>query len=118
MAERQAPLVRARQGNTASLAVGQAPISAPRQLILSQKMDVVDGARLVPSRHRPDRRLCRGVRCKYHYELWRPITAIRNSGVEANSATPRDATWQPIDNTPMHPEYPCAHCINAGVLQR
>jgi hypothetical protein len=20
-------------------------------------------------------------------------------------------TWEPIDVTPMHPEYPCAHCI-------
>ena len=51
---------------------------------------------------------------KYHYELWRPITAIRNGGIEENAATRRGATWQPIDNTPMHPEYPCAHCINAG----
>jgi hypothetical protein len=51
---------------------------------------------------------------KYHYELWRPITAIRNGSVEANAGTTRDAIWQPIDNTPMHPEYPCAHCINAG----
>jgi hypothetical protein len=53
---------------------------------------------------------------KYHYELWRPITAIRNGGVEPNSATPRDPTWQPIDNTPMHPEYPCAHCIVSGAV--
>ena len=42
------------------------------------------------------------------------LPIFRNGDVEANSATPRDATWQPIDNTPMHPEYPCAHCINAG----
>jgi hypothetical protein len=28
----------------------------------------------------------------------------------------RDASWQPIDVTPMHPEYPCAHCvINSAV---
>jgi hypothetical protein len=26
----------------------------------------------------------------------------------------REATWQPIDNTPLHPEYPCAHCIESG----
>jgi hypothetical protein len=48
---------------------------------------------------------------KYHYEFWRPITAIRNGDKDDNPATERDATWQPIDNTPMHPEYPCAHCI-------
>jgi hypothetical protein len=48
---------------------------------------------------------------KYKYEFWRPITAIRNGDIDGNPATERDATWQPIDATPMHPEYPCAHCI-------
>src|SRR5260370_32619753 len=51
---------------------------------------------------------------KYHYEFWRPITAIRNGDTDNNPATEREATWQPIDNTPMHPEYPCAHCILSG----
>jgi hypothetical protein len=45
---------------------------------------------------------------KYKYEFWRPITAIRNGDIDGNPATERDATWQPIDATPMHPEYPCA----------
>jgi hypothetical protein len=48
---------------------------------------------------------------KYHYEFWRPITAIRNGDITGNPATVPDPTWQPIDATPMHPEYPCAHCI-------
>ncbi|HEX7156858.1 MAG TPA: vanadium-dependent haloperoxidase [Burkholderiaceae bacterium] len=51
---------------------------------------------------------------KYHYEFWRPITAIRNGDLGGNPATERDAAWQPIDNTPNHPEYPCAHCIESG----
>ena len=58
---------------------------------------------------------------KYHYEFWRPVTAIRNGDIDDNPATERDAAWQPIDATPMHPEYPCAHCIEsaslAGVVQ-
>jgi hypothetical protein len=53
---------------------------------------------------------------KYHYDFWRPITAIRNGDIDDNPATERDATWQPIDNTPMHPEYPCAHCIISGAV--
>jgi hypothetical protein len=53
---------------------------------------------------------------KYHYNFWRPITAIRNGDIDGNPATNRDATWQPIDNTPSHPEYPCAHCILSGCL--
>jgi hypothetical protein len=51
---------------------------------------------------------------KYYYNFWRPITAIRNGDIDGNPATDPDATWQPIDNTPMHPEYPCAHCILSG----
>ena len=53
---------------------------------------------------------------KYHYDFWRPITAIRNGDSDDNPATERDAAWQPIDNTPMHPEYPCAHCIGSSAL--
>jgi hypothetical protein len=51
---------------------------------------------------------------KYHYNFWRPITAIRNGDIDGNPDTERDPTWQPIDSTPEHPEYPCAHCILSG----
>jgi hypothetical protein len=54
---------------------------------------------------------------KYHYEFWRPVTAIRNADLNDNPDTARDATWQPLDNTPMHPEYPCAHCILSGAAR-
>jgi hypothetical protein len=53
---------------------------------------------------------------KYHYEFWRPVTAIRNGDIDDNPSTERDAAWQPIDVTPMHPEYPCAHCIESATL--
>ena len=51
---------------------------------------------------------------KYYYEFWRPVTAIRNGDEDNNPATERDAAWEPLGPTPMHPEYPCAHCIVAG----
>jgi hypothetical protein len=54
---------------------------------------------------------------KYHYGFWRPVTAIRNADLNDNPATEREATWQPLDNTPMHPEYPCAHCIESGAAR-
>jgi hypothetical protein len=47
---------------------------------------------------------------KYHYNFWRPVTAIRN-GRDGSDATTREPGWAPFIDTPMHPEYPCAHCI-------
>ena len=53
---------------------------------------------------------------KYAYNLWRPVTAIRNSDMTGNAATPRDPAWVPLGETPMHPEYPCAHCISSSAV--
>jgi hypothetical protein len=52
----------------------------------------------------------------YHYEFWRPVTAIRNGDIDDNPAIERDAAWQPFEATPMHPEYTCAHCIESASL--
>jgi hypothetical protein len=86
-----------------------------RQLILAGHMKLVDRARFMAS-------FAAGLTdayiavfdAKYHYEFWRPITAIRNGDVDGNPATEVDPSWQPLDATPMHPEYPCAHCILSG----
>ena len=40
---------------------------------------------------------------KYHYNFWRPSTAIRNGDIDGNDATEREATWTPFIDTPMHP---------------
>lgn len=53
---------------------------------------------------------------KYAYNYWRPITAIRNADIDENDATSPDAGWLPLIDTPLHPEYPCAHCITAGAV--
>jgi hypothetical protein len=53
---------------------------------------------------------------KHHYNFWRPVTAIRNGDLDGNDATERDASWTPFIETPMHPEYPCAHCTVAGAV--
>jgi hypothetical protein len=88
-----------------------------RQLVAARKMSVVDSARFMAlvSVALADAYIA-VMDGKYHYDFWRPITAIRNGDTDDNPATERDATWQPIDNTPMHPEYPCAHCIGSAAL--
>jgi len=48
---------------------------------------------------------------KYTYNFWRPVTAIRNTDGSAG-----DPGWVPFIDTPMHPEYPCAHCIVSASL--
>jgi hypothetical protein len=53
---------------------------------------------------------------KYHYNFWRPVTAIRNGDIDGNAATERDPSWTPCIDTPVHPEYPCAHCILAAAI--
>ncbi|MBR1211550.1 vanadium-dependent haloperoxidase [Bradyrhizobium sp. JYMT SZCCT0180] len=54
---------------------------------------------------------------KFQYNFWRPITAIRNGDQDSNDATERDAGWQPLNTTPMHPEYPSQAGINAGAAR-
>jgi hypothetical protein len=56
------------------------------------------------------------LEAKYHYNFWRPITAIRNGDRNGNPATERDPDWTPLIATPLHPEYPCAHCVIASTI--
>lgn len=83
-----------------------------RQLAQAKTSNVVDSARFLAlvAVARADAILA-VLDAKYHYDFWRPITAIRNGDIDDNPATEVDPTWQPIADTPMHPEYPCAHCI-------
>ena len=53
---------------------------------------------------------------KYHYNFWRPVTAIRNGDIDGNEATQREAGWTAFSEAPMHPEYPSGHAILAGAV--
>jgi hypothetical protein len=89
----------------------------PRQVAIARNMSVLDSARFMAlvSAATMDAMIA-VFDAKYKYEFWRPITAIRNGDIDGNPATERVATWQPIDATPMHPEYPCAHCITSSAI--
>ena len=51
---------------------------------------------------------------KYHYNLWRPITAIREGDGDGNDATAGDATWEPLLATPPFPECTSGHSTFSG----
>jgi hypothetical protein len=89
-----------------------------RQMILERHLDLIDSARFMAlfAVTLTDAYIA-VFDAKYHYEFWRPVTAIRNADLNDNPATVPDATWQPVDATPMHPEYPCAHCILSGAAR-
>src|SRR5690606_24771142 len=60
---------------------------------------------------------------KYHYNFWRPQTAIRLADNDGNPDTAADPAWQALDPTPLAaPEYDSAHSVEGGaaaeVLQR
>jgi hypothetical protein len=48
---------------------------------------------------------------KYHYRIWRPITAIRLADTDGNPATTPDVSWNSLANTPADPSYPGAHSV-------
>ena len=86
-----------------------------RQVIAARQMKLVDSARFMAMFAAALTDAYVAVfDAKYHYEFWRPITAIRNGDIDDNDATEINPTWRPLDNTPMHPEYPCAHCIQSA----
>lgn len=44
---------------------------------------------------------------KFHYNFWRPTTAIRAAADDGNSATQPDAGFTSYIATPPYPDYPC-----------
>ena len=51
---------------------------------------------------------------KYHYLLWRPVTAIRMADFDGNVGTTADPTWTPLVPTPPIPDYPSGHATEGG----
>ncbi|WP_203781195.1 vanadium-dependent haloperoxidase [Paractinoplanes rishiriensis] len=49
---------------------------------------------------------------KYHYQTWRPVTAIRNAAVNP------DPSWLPLHNTPAHPDFPSGHNTYSGAAEQ
>ena len=88
-----------------------------RSVALQPGRDVLRNARLYAAVSQAmDDSLIAVFDAKYAYNFWRPSTAIRNAEIDGNDATEPEATWAPMIDTPMHPEYPSAHGILAAAV--
>lgn len=46
---------------------------------------------------------------KFHYNFWRPYTAIRSAELDGNNDTAADPNWEPLMPTPPVQDYPSTH---------
>ena len=51
---------------------------------------------------------------QYFYNYWRPYTAIRLADSDGNDLTAPDPSWNPLWDTPNHPEYPSGTCTGTA----
>ncbi len=96
------------------------PIQAAlRDLATRHHLDISDSARLFAA---VEMSAADGIiACwdsKFHFGLWRPITAIRLADDDGNPATVADATWEPLLPNPPYPDYVSGLNSAVGALTR
>lgn len=88
-----------------------------RSVALAPGRDVARNARLYAAvAQAMDDALIAVFDAKYAHNFWRPVTAIRNGDADGHDGTARDASWAPLVDNPMHPEYPSGHGILASAV--
>lgn len=91
---------------------------ALRGLVQTQGLDTAEAARLGAMSFvalADSATAC--MNAKYHFWFWRPFTAIRAADTDGNPNTVADPTWEPLDVTPQHPEYPANHgCVTQALM--
>jgi hypothetical protein len=101
-----------------------------RQLSASHGLDIVDNARLFAIENLAAADAAIGCwDSKYHWNSWRPITAIREADSDGNPATVADPAWTPLFDpataqfgpplaTPPFPDHPAGHgCISGAIVR-
>jgi hypothetical protein len=51
---------------------------------------------------------------KYHYNFWRPVTAIHEADTDGNPETSADPDWAPLHFTYPMPDHDSAHSVEGG----
>jgi hypothetical protein len=81
-----------------------------RVVAVSKDLNLLDAARLLAlvDMAMADAYIA-GWDSKFHYNFWRPYTAIRNADTDGNNTTTGDKTWEPSEPTPPVHDYPSTH---------
>jgi hypothetical protein len=81
-----------------------------RKVTVSENLNMLEAARLfaLVNMALADAYIA-GWDSKFHYNFWRPYTAIRNAGGDGNTATTADPTWESSEPTPPVHDYPSTH---------
>ena len=83
-----------------------------RNLAIARSLDAWDTARLLALVHAATADgFIAGFNAKYHFNFWRPVTAIREAATDGNDHTVSDPDWNTYLNTPAIPEYPSTHSV-------
>jgi hypothetical protein len=99
-------------------ALGSAGEQVARQVVEARKPTLLDTARFYAHLNMSlANTFMADWDAKFHYNFWRPVTAIRNGDRDGNDATEREATWTPLNATPMHPEYPSQAGMSGAVIR-
>jgi hypothetical protein len=100
-----------------------------RALAASRGLDIVGSARMLAMTNLAA--ADGSIGCwndKYHWNFWRPITAIREAGADGNPATTADPAWLPLFDptipvsgpalvTPGFPDHPSGHgCVSGAIV--
>ena len=90
-----------------------------RLVAASKKLDLLKTARLfaLVDMSMADAYIA-GWDSKFHHNLWRPYTAIRNAHIDGNEQTEADLLWEPQMPTPPVQDYPSTHSALGSAAAR
>lgn len=89
-----------------------------RTLAQARGLDIVDAARMFAMANltAADSVIACWVN-KWHFQFWRPSTAIELAGLDGNPNTAAQPGWTPLIANPPYPDYPSGHnCVSSGIL--
>ena len=100
-----------------------------RNLVVSQRRDIVDSARLFAMENLAAADAAIGCwNDKYYWQFWRPIAAIREADTDGNPNTQPDPNWLPLFDpatpvcnlpalvTPPFPDHPSGHACGTSAF--